>query len=149
MRHVPLNELQVGIKVGVRNNHLRFADDCPLLAESKEELKSFLMRVKEESERMDLRLKKEKKKAKIMAMASGSITAWQTEGKMVEVVTDFLFLGSKITVTGDCGQEIRRQLLIGRKAMANLDSILKSRDITLLTKVCVQSYGPPSSQVWL
>ena len=81
-------------------------------------------------------------------MASGPI-AWQTEGKMVEAVTDFLFLGSKITVNGDCGQEIRSQLLIGRKATTNFDSVLKSRDITLLTKVCVQSYGPPSSQVWL
>ena len=104
------------------------------MAESKEELKSlFLMRVKEESERAGLRLNI-KKKSK--TMASGPITAWQTEGEKMEVVTDFLFLGSKSTADGDCSQEIRRQLLLGRKAMTNLDIMLKSRDITLLTKVC-------------
>ena len=112
------------------------------MAESEEQLKSLLMSMKEESERMDLRLNKQTTKT----MASGPITAWQTEGKTVETVTDFLFLGSKITVNGDCGHEIRRQLLISRKAMTNLDSVLQSRDFTLLTKVCVQCYGPPSSQ---
>ena len=104
------------------------------MAESEEELKSLLMTVKKESERASLRLNI-KKKTKIMA--SGPITAWQTEGEKVEVVTDFLFLGSKVTADGDCSHEIRRRLLLGRKAMANLDSVLKSRDITLLTKVSI------------
>ena len=108
-------------------------DDTILMAESKEELKSLLMRVKEESERAGLKLNI--KKTKIMA--SSPITSWQIEGEKVEVVTDFLFLGSKITADGDCSHEIRRQLLLGRKAMTNLDSVLKSRDITLLTKVCI------------
>ena len=103
------------------------------MAESKEELKSlFLMRVKEESERAGLRLLKKTK-----MMAPGPITAWQTEGEKMEAVTDFLFLGSKITVGGDCSHEIRRRLLLGRKVMTNLDSVLKSRDITLLTKACI------------
>ena len=105
------------------------------MAESKEELKNLLMRVKEESERASLRLNI--KKTKIMA--SGPITAWQTEGKNEKVVTDFLFLGSKITVDSDCSHEIRRQLLLGRKAMTNLDSVMKSRDITLLTKAMVKA----------
>ena len=103
-----------------------------------------MMRVKEESERADLRLNIKKKKTKIMA--SGPNTSWQIEGEKVEVVTDFLFLGSKITTDDDCSHEIRRQLLLGRKAMTNLDSVLKSRDITLLTKVC---YGLPSGHVQL
>ena len=109
------------------------SDDTTLMANSKEELKSLLMRVKEENERASLRLNIKKTKV----MASGPTTACQTEGEKVEVVTDFLFLGSKITEDRDCGQEIRGQLLLGRKAMTNLDSVLKSRDITLPTKVCI------------
>ena len=126
-----LDELQAKIKIGGRNiSNLRYADDTTLMAESEEELKSLLMRVKEESERASLRLNI--KKTKIMA--SSPITAWQIEGGKVEVVTDFLFSGSKITVEGDCSHEIRRQSLLGRKAMTNLDRVLKSKDITLPTK---------------
>ena len=133
MRNARLDELQAGIKRGGRNiNSLRYADDTTLMAESKEKLKSLLMRVKEEHERDGLRIII-LKKTKIMA--SGPITAWQIGGEKVEVVTDFLFLGSKITADGDCGHEIRRRLLLGRKVMTNLDSMLKSRDIILLTKV--------------
>ena len=121
IRNVGLDELQAGIKTGRRNNNLRYADDTALMAESKEELKSLLMRVKEESERASLRLNI--KKSKIMT--SCPITAWKIGG---EVVTDFLFLCSKITADGDCSQEIRRQLLLGRKLTTNLDSMLKSRD---------------------
>ena len=132
MRNARLDEFQAGIKIGGRNiNNFRYADDTTLVAESKEELKRLLMRVKEESERVDLRL--HIKKSKIMA--SGPITSWQIEGEKVEVMTDFLFLGSKITVDGDCSHEIRRQLLLGRKAVTNLDSVLESRGITWLTKV--------------
>ena len=117
---------------GGRNiNSLRYADDTTLMAESKEELKSLLMSVKEEREKTDLTLNIHK--AKIMA--SGLTTSWQIEGEKVEAVSDFLFLGSKITVDGDCSHEIRRRLLLGRKAMTNLDSILKSKDITFPTKV--------------
>ena len=131
MRNVGLDELQAGIKIGGRNiNNLGYMDDTTLMAESEEELKSLLMRVKEESERASLRLNI--KKTKIMA--SSPITAWQIEGGKVEVVIDFLFSGSKITVEGDCSHEIRRQSLLGRKAMTNLDRVLKSRDITLPTK---------------
>ena len=123
---------QAGIKTDGRNiNNLIYADDTALMAESEEELKSLLMRVKEESERAGLKLNI--KKTKIMA--SSPITAWQIEGGKVEVVADFLFLGSKITADRDCSREIRRQLLLGRKGMTNQDSILKSRDITLPTKV--------------
>ena len=118
---------QAGIKIAGRNiNNLRYADDTTLMAESKEELKSPLMKVKEESEKVGLKLNIQK--AKIMA--SGPITSWQIEGKNLEAVTDFLFLGSKITVDSDCSHEITRQLLLGRKTVTNLDSILKSRDIT-------------------
>ena len=132
MRDAGLDELQARIKIGGRNiNNLRHANDITLMAESKEELKSLLMRVKEESERVDLRL--HIKKSKIMA--SGPITSWQIEGEKEEVMTDFLFVGSEITVDGDCSHEIRRQLFLGRKAMTNLDSMLKNRDITLPTKV--------------
>ena len=132
MRDARLDELQTGIKMGRRNiNNFRYADDTTLMAESKEELKSLLMRVKEETERAGLRLNI--KKTKIMA--SGPITAWQIEGDKVEIMTDFLLLGSKITADRDCSREIRRQLLLGRKGMTNQDSILKSRDITLPTKV--------------
>ena len=124
MRNSRLDELQAGIKTGRRNNNLRYADDTVLMAESKEELKSLLMRVKEESERASLRLNIKKSKT----LACRPITAWQIEGAKVEVVTDFLLLGSKITADGDCSQEIRRQLLLGRKLTTNLDSMLKSRD---------------------
>ena len=132
MRNARLDELQTGIKIGGRNiNNLRYADDTTLMAESEEELKSLLMRVKEESERAGLKLNI--KKTKIMA--SGPITAWQIEGEKVEVVTDFFFLGSKITADRDYSHEIRRQLLHGRKEMTGLDSVLKSRNVILLTKV--------------
>ena len=131
MRNARLNELHAGIKTGGRHiNNLIYADDTTLMAESKEELKSLLMRVNEVSERTGLKLF-----IKTKVMAFDRITSWQIEGGKVEVVTDFLSLGSKITVDGDCSHEIRRCLLLGRKAMANLDSVLKSRDITLLTKV--------------
>ena len=131
MRNARLDELQGGIKIGRRNiNNLRYADDTTLTAESKEERKGLLMRVKE-CERASLKLNI--KKTKIMA--SGPITSWQIEGEKVQVVTDFLFLGSKITADGDCSHEIRRQLLLGRKATTNLDSVPKSRDVTLTTKV--------------
>ena len=131
MRNAGLDELQAGIKISRRNiNNLRYADDTTLMAEGEEELKSLLMRVKEESERAGLRLNI--KKSKIMA--SSPIPAWQIEGEKVEVVTDFLFSGSKITAGGDCSHETRRQLLLGRKVMTNLDSVLKSRGITLQTE---------------
>ena len=132
MRSAELDELQAGIKIGGRNiNNFRYADDTTLVAESKEELKRLLMRVNGESERARLRLNI--KNTKIMA--SGPITSWQIEGVKVEVVTDFLFLGSKITVDGDCSQESRRRLLLGQEAMTIQDSVLKSRHITLPTKV--------------
>ncbi|KAF7245050.1 Tissue factor pathway inhibitor [Varanus komodoensis] len=132
MRKVGLDESPVGIKIAGRNiNNLRYADDTTLMAESEEELKSLLMRVKEESTKVGLKLNM--KKTKIMA--SGPLTSWQIDGEEMEEVTDFIFLGSKITTDGDCSQEIKRRLLLGRKAMANLDSILKSRDIILPTKV--------------
>ena len=123
--------LNNNIHIFIGINNLRYVDDTTLMAESEEELKSLLMRVKEESERVSLRLNIKKTKF----MASSPITAWQIEGEKVEVVTDFLFLGSKITVDSDCSHEIRRRLLLGRKAMTNLDSVLKNGDITLLTKV--------------
>ena len=132
MRNAGLDELQVGIKINGRNiNNLRYADNATLMAESKGKLKSLLMRVKKESEKASLKLSI--KKTKIMA--SGPITSWQIEGEKVEVVTYFLFLGFEITVDGDCSHEIRRCLLLGRKALTNLDSLMKSRDITLLTSV--------------
>ena len=126
-------ESEVGIKIAGRNiNNLRYANDTTLKAESEKELKRLLMKVKEESEKTGLKINIQKTKI----MASGPITSWQIEGEKVETVTDFIFLGSKITVNGDCSSEIKRCLLLGRKAMTNPDSILKSRDITLLTKVC-------------
>ena len=126
-----LDEVQAGIKTARRNiNNLRYADDTTLMAESKE-LNSLLMTVKEESEKAGLKLNIQKKKI----MASGPITSWQIDGETMETVTDFLFLGSKITANGDCSHEVKRHLLLGRKAMTSLDSILKSRDITLSTKV--------------
>ena len=131
MRNAGLDEVQAGIKIAGRNiNNLRNADDTILTAES-EELKSLLMKVKEESEKVDLKLNV--KNTKIMA--SGPITSWQTDGETMETVRDFIFLGSKITADGDCSHEIKRCLFLGRKAMTNLDSLLKSRDITLPTKV--------------
>ena len=121
-----------GIKIAGKNiNHLRFADDTTLMAESEEELKSLLMKVKEESEKVGLKLNIQKTKI----MASGPITLWQIDGETMETVSHFIFLGSKITADGDCSHEIKRCLLLGRKAMANLDSILKNRDITLPTKI--------------
>ena len=132
MRNAGLEEAQVGIKIAGRNiNNLRYADDTTLMAESKEELKSLLMKVKEESEKVGLKLNIQKTKI----MASGPITSWETDGETVETVSDFIFLGSKITADGDCSHEIRRRLLLGRKVMTNLDSIFKSRGITLPTKV--------------
>ena len=132
MRNAGLEEAQAGIKIAGRNiNNLRYADDTTLMAESEEELKSLLMKVKEESEKVGLKLNVQKTKI----MASGPITSWQIDGETVETVTDFIFLGYKITADGDCSHEIKRCLLLGIKAMTNLDSILKSRDITLLTKV--------------
>ena len=132
MRNTGLEEEQAGIKTAGRNiNNLRYADDTTLMAESKEELKSLLMKVKEESEKVGLKLNIQKTKI----MASGSITSWQTDGKTVETVSDFIFLGSKITADGDCSHESKRCLLLGRKVMTNLDSIFKSKDITLPKKV--------------
>ena len=133
-RNAGLEEAQAGIKMAGRNiNNLRYADDTTLKAESEEELKSLLMKVKEESEKAGLKLNIQKTKI----MASGPITSWQIDGETVETVSDFIFLGSKITADGDCSHEIRRCLLPGRKVMTNLDSILKNRDLTLPTKVCL------------
>ena len=134
MSNAGLEETQAVIKIARRNiNNLRYPNDTTLMAESEEELKSLLMKVKEESEKVALKLNIQK--AKIMA--SSPITSWQTDGKTMETVRDFIFLGSKITVDGDYSHEIKRRLLLGRKAMTNLDSVSKRRDITLLTKVCI------------
>ena len=131
LRNAGLDEAQVGIKIARRNiNNLRYADNTTLMAES-EELKSLLIKVKEESEKVDLTVNIQKTKI----MASGPITSWQVDGETMETVADFIFLGSKITADGDCSHEIKRPLLLGRKAITNLDSIFKSRDITLSTKV--------------
>ena len=132
MRNSGLEESQVGIKIAGRNiNNLRYADDTILMAESEEELKSLLMKVKVESEKVGLKLNIQKTKIK----ASGPITSWEIDGETVETVSDFIFLGSKITGDGDCSHEIKRRLLLGRKVMTNLENMLKSRDITLSTKV--------------
>ena len=132
MRNPGLEEAQAGIKIAGRNLiHLRYADDTTLMAESEEELKSLLMKVKEESEKVGLKLNIQKTKI----MACGPITSWQIDGETVGTVADFIFLGSKITVDGDCSHEIKIHLLLGRKVLTNLDSILKTRDITLSTKV--------------
>ena len=134
MRNIVLDEAQAGIKIAGRNiNNLRYADDTTLKAESEEELKSLLMKVKEESEKVGFKLSFQKTKI----MASGPIISWQIDGETVETVADFVFGGSKITADGDCSHEIKRHLLLGRKVMTNLDSILKSRDIILPTKVCL------------
>ena len=131
MRNAGLEETQAGIKISRRNNNLRDADDPILMAESEEELKSLLMKVKEQSEKVGLKLNIQKTKI----MASGPTTSWEIDGETVETVSDFIFLGSKITADGDCSHAIKRRLLLGRKVMTNLDSIFKSRDITLATKV--------------
>ena len=134
MRNARLDKAQAGIKVAGRNiNNLRYADDATLMAESEEELKSLLMKVKEDSEKVGLKLNIQKTKI----MASGPITAWQIDGERVETMTDFIFLGSKITADRDCSHEIKRHLLLGRKVMTTLDNILKTRDITLPTNVCL------------
>ena len=135
--------MQAGIKISRRNiNKLRYADDSTIMAEIKEELKSLLMKVKEESEKAVLKLNIQKTKI----TASSPITSWQIDGETLETVADFIFGGSKITADGDCSHEIKRRLLLGRKTMTNLDSILKSRDITL---PCSQSYGFTSSHLWM
>ena len=134
MRNARLDELQAGIKIAGRNmNKLRCADNTNLMAENKDELKSLLMRVKEESEKAGLKLSIQKTKN----MACSPITSWQIEGEKIETVADFVFLGSEITVDDDSSHEIKRCLLLGRRVMTNLDSILKSRDSTLPTKVCL------------
>ena len=134
MRNARLYEVQAGIKIARRNtNNLRYADDTTLMAESEEELKSLLMKVKEESEKVGLKLNIQKMKI----MASGPITSWEIDGETVETVSDFIFLGSKVSADGDRSHEIKRCLFLGRKVRTNLDSILKSRDITLPTKVCL------------
>ena len=132
MRNAGLEETQAGIKIAGRNiNNLRYADDTILIAESEEKLKSLLMKVKVESEKVGLKLNIQKMKI----VASGPITSWEIDGETVETVSDFIFWGSKITADSDCSHEFKRHLLLGRKVMTNLDSILKSRDITLPTKV--------------
>ena len=134
MRNAGLDEVQAGVKIAGRNiNNLRYADDTTLMAESEEELKSLLMKMKEESEKVGLKLNIQNTKI----MASDPITSWEIDGKTVETVADFIFLGSKITADGDCSHEIKRCLLLKRKVMTNLDSILKSRDIIVSTKVCL------------
>ena len=134
MRNAGLEEAQVGIKIAGRNiNNLRYGDDTTLMAESDEELKSLLMKVKEESEKVGLKLNIQKTKI----MASGYTTSWEIYGETVETVADFILGGSKIPADGDCSHEIKRCLLLGRKVMPNLDSILKSRDIALTTEVCL------------
>ena len=147
MRNAGLDEAQAGLKIARRNiNNLRYADDTTLMAESEEELKSLLMKVKEKSEKVGLKLNIQKTKI----MSSGPIPSWEIDGETVETVSDFTFLGSKIIANGDCSHEIKRHLLLGRKVMTNLDSILKSRDITLPTKVClVKAMVFPVVMLWM
>ena len=134
MRNARLDEAQARIKTARRNiNNLRYANDTTIMAESEKELKSLLMKMKEESEDVGFKLNIQKNKI----MASGPITSWEIDGEIMETVSEFIFLGSKITADGDCSHEIKRCLLLGRKIMTNLDGILKSRDITLATKVCL------------
>ena len=129
-----MDEAQAGIKIGGRNiNNLRYADDTSLMAESENELKSLLMKVKKESEKVGLKFNIQKMKI----MASGPISSWEIDGETMEIASDFILGGSKITEDGDCSHEIKRCLLLGRKVMTNLDSIFKSRDITLSTKICL------------
>ena len=145
MRNAGLEEAQAGIKIARRNiNNLRYADDTTLMAESEGELKSLLMKVKEESEKVGLKLNIQKTKI----MASGPINSWEIDGETVETVADFIFLGSQITEDGDYSHEIKRGLLLGRKAITNLDSTLKSRDIAHKV-LSSQSYGFSSSHVWV
>ena len=152
MTNAGLEEAQAGIKIAGRNiNNLRYADDTTLMAESEEELKSLLMKVKVENEKVGLKLNIQKMKI----VASGPITSWEIDGEAVETESDFTFLGSKITADGDCIHEIKKCILLGRKVMTNLDSIFKSRDITLPTKVRLvkamvfQGYGFSSGHVWM
>ena len=147
MRNAGLEEAQAGIKIAGRNiNNFRYAGDTTLMAESEEELKSLLMKVKEKSEKVGLKLNIQKTKI----MASGHITSWQIDGEKMETVTDFILGGSKITADGDYSHEIKIHLLLGRKPMSHLDSILKSRDITLPTKTClVKAMVFSSSHVWM
>ena len=146
MRNTGLEEAQAGIEIAGRNiSNLRYADDTTLMAESEEELKSLLMKVKEESEKIGLKLNIQKTKI----MAPSPIISWQTNGKTEETVRDFIFLGSKIIADGDCSHEIKRRLLLGRKAMTNLDSILKSRHYFANKGPSSQSYGFSSSHVWM
>ena len=147
MRNAGLDEAQAGIKIAGRNiNNLRYAEDTTLMAESEEELKSLLMKVKEKGEKVGLKINIHKMKI----MASGPITSWEIDGETVETVADFIWGGSKITADGDCSHEIKRRLLLGRKAMTNLDSILKNRGITLPTNVClVKAMAFSSSHVWM
>ena len=148
MRNTGLEETQAEIKIAERNiNNLRYADDTTLMAESEEELKSLLMKVKEESEKVRLKLNIQKTKI----MASGPITSWEIDGETVKTVSGFIFFGSKVTADGDSSHEIKRRLLLGRKVVTNLDSICKSRDITLPTKVrpSSQGYGFSSGHVWM
>ena len=147
MRNTGLEEAHAGIQIARRNiNNLRYADDTTLMAESEEVLKSLLMKVKEESEKVGLKLNIQKTKI----MASGPNTSWQIYGEMVETMADFIFVSSKITADGDCSHEIKRCLVLGRKVMTNIHSILKSRDITLPTKVClVKAMYFSSSHVWM
>ena len=146
MRNAGLEETQAGIKIAGRNiNNLRYADDTTLTAESEEELKSLLMKVKEESEKVGLKLHIQN----IKIMASGPITSWQIDGEIMETVTDFIFLGSRITADGDCSHEIKRRLLLGRKVMTNLDSIKKPRHYFANKGLSSQSCGFSSSHVWM
>ena len=147
MRNAGLEEAQAGIKIAGRNiNNLRYADDITFMAESEGELKSLLMKVKEENEKVGLKLNIQKTEI----MASGPITSWEIDGETVETVSDLIFWGSKITADGDCSHEIKRRLLLGRKVMTNLDSILKSRDITLPKKIhLVKAFGFSSGHVWM
>ena len=146
MQNAGLDEAQAGIKIARGNiNNLRYGDDTTLMAESENEIKSLLMKVREEIEKVGLKLNIQKTKI----MASGSITSWQTDGETVETVTDFIFLGSKITTDGDCSHEIKRHLLLGRKTMTNLDSIFKSRDIKDNKGPSSQSYVFSSSHIWM
>ena len=145
MRNAGLEEAQAGIKIVGRNiNNFRYANDTTLMAESKEEMKSLLMKVKEKSEKAGLKLNIQKTKI----MASGPITSWQIDGEATKTVTEFIFLGSKITADSDCSHEIKRHLLLRRKAATNLESILKSRDI-INKGPSSQSYGFSSSHVWM
>ena len=146
MRNAGLDEAQAGIKIAGRGiNNLRYADDTTLIAKIEEELKNLLMKVKEESGKVGLKLNIQKTKI----MASGPITSWQIDGETMETMTDFIFLVSKITVVGDCSHEIKRHLFLGRKAMTNLDSMLKSRHYFSNKGLSRQSYGFSSSHVWM